>query len=242
MSSPAPSSNTPGKSREDRPTVLVVDDDQGLLRLVARTLDFEGFRALTASNGEEGFRRFREKPDACILDVRMPGMDGVELCRRIREVSSVPILMLTAADDERDAVGGLEAGADDYIRKPIGGGELIARLKAAMRRAEFPATHSARNTLVVGSLEIDFKQHLARINEEEIRLSTTEYRLITYLAENAGLVLTRDQLLQQVWGDGYEGENHLLNVTISRLRSRLPLPKDTIATVAGVGYRMRKSD
>jgi two-component system, OmpR family, KDP operon response regulator KdpE len=230
------------RSKQRRPTVLVVDDDQGLLRLVSRTLDLEGYDTVVANNGLQGYELLAEKPDAAILDVRMPLLDGVELCRRIRLSSSIPILMLTAADDETAAVSGLEAGADDYIRKPVGAGELVARLKAAMRRAMSSGARTEQRPLSVGDLEIDFKQRLARVNGAEIRLSATEYRLITYLAENAGIVLTRDQILRQVWGEGYEGENHLLNVTISRLRQRLPLPDGTIETIAGVGYRMRRPE
>jgi DNA-binding response OmpR family regulator len=232
----------PERNRQRRPTVLVVDDDQGLLRLVSRTLDLEGFDTIVASNGQRGYELLAEEPDAAILDVRMPVIDGVELCRRIRLTSSIPILMLTAVDDETDAISGLEAGADDYIRKPVGAGELVARLKAAMRRALTSGARSEQRPLKVGDLEIDFRQRLARVNGVEVRLSATEYRLITYLAENAGIVLTRDQILRQVWGDGYEGENHLLNVTISRLRQRLPLSEGTIETIAGVGYRMRKPE
>lgn len=230
------------RNRQRRPKVLVVDDDQGLLRLVSRTLELEGFDTMVASNGQQGYEFLGENPDAAILDVRMPLVDGVELCRRIRLTSSIPILMLTAADDETDAVSGLEAGADDYIRKPVGASELVARLKAAMRRALSSGARTETRPLTVGDLEVDFRQRLARVNGAEIRLSATEYRLITYLAENAGIVLTRDQILRQVWGDGYEGENHLLNVTISRLRQRLPLPDGTIETIAGVGYRMRKPE
>jgi DNA-binding response OmpR family regulator len=229
----------PAKTKS-RPLVLVVDDDVGLLRLVARTLDLEGFETLTAPNGIEGFKLFARQPDAVVLDVRMPGMDGVELCRRIRLTSQVPVLMLTAADDEADAVFGLEAGADDYIRKPVGAQELVARLKSAMRRAVATGARTEHPEVLVGPLRLDLAQRLAVVSGEEVKLSSTEYRLITYLAENAGLVLTRDQILQHVWGDGYEGENHLLNVTISRLRQRLPLPEGTIETVAGVGYRMKK--
>ncbi|MEX2238092.1 MAG: response regulator transcription factor [Dehalococcoidia bacterium] len=235
-----PSGNTRGKGGGSKPKVLVVDDDLGLLRLVSRTLELEGFECLKASNGEEGYRLFGHNPDAAILDVRMPGIDGIELCRRLRLVSSVPILMLTAADDESDAVAGLEAGADDYIRKPVGAGELVARLHAAMRRSQSSGGLEKQRTLKVNTLELDFNQRLARVKGEEIRLSTTEYRLITYLAENAGLVLTRAQILERVWGEGYEGENHLLNVTVSRLRQRLPLPDGTIETVPGIGYRMCK--
>ena len=228
------------KKKHRRPKVLVVDDDPGLLRLISRTLDLEGYDTLLASNGQQGYELLAQQPDAGIFDVRMPLVDGVELCRRTRMSSSMPILILTAADDESDAVAGLEAGADDYIRKPVGAAELVARLKAAMRRADSSGARSDQEPLAVGTLEIDFNQRLARVDGEEVRLSATEYRLITYLAENAGIVLTRDQILGEVWGDGYEGENHLLNVTISRLRQRLPLPEGTIETIAGVGYRMRK--
>ena len=228
--------------KDRRPKVLVVDDDQGLLRLISRTLDLEGYDTLVASNGQQGYELLSQKPDAAIFDVRMPLIDSVELCRRARLTSSIPILILTAADDESDAVAGLEAGADDYIRKPVGAGELVARLKAAMRRAMDSGARTEERPLRVGNLEIDFNQRLARVDGDEIRLSATEYRLITYLAENAGLVLTRDQILSQVWGDGYEGENHLLNVTISRLRQRLHLADGTIETMAGVGYRMHKPE
>jgi DNA-binding response OmpR family regulator len=230
------------REKHRRPKVLVVDDDQGLLRLVSRTLDLEGYDTVTASNGQQGYELLAEKPDAAILDVRMPILDGVELCRRVRQTSSMPILILTAADDESDAIAGLEAGADDYIRKPVGARELVARLKAAMRRATSSGARDEQRSLRVGSLEVDFNQRLARVDGEEVRLSATEYRLITYLAENAGIVLTRDQILGRVWGDGYQGENHLLNVTISRLRQRLPLPDGTIETIAGVGYRMRRPE
>ncbi|MPZ24544.1 MAG: response regulator [Dehalococcoidia bacterium] len=240
MSSPGSSGNTSSPIGNSRPSVLVVDDDLNLLRIVRKTLDLEGFETVTANNGDEGLRAFNKQFQAVILDVRMPGIDGVELCRRIRAASLVPVVMLTAADDESDAVAGLEAGADDYIRKPVGASELVARLKAAIRRSRGSPSQNAAPTVSVGPLEVDFNQRIARLNGEEIRLSITEYRLIAFLVENGGRVMPRDEILRNVWGDGYEGENHLLNVTISRMRGRLALPGGMLETVPGVGYRMNR--
>jgi DNA-binding response OmpR family regulator len=225
-------------------SVLVVDDDIRILRMMQRILELEGYRVLTASNGETALDIFvSEAPDLVLLDIMMPGMDGYTVCQRIREFSEAPIIIITAKGNVEEKVKGLNTGADDYVTKPFSSQELVARVMAVLRRARSwderpePAFH-------YDDLIVDFAHHRVTLAGQEVNLSATEYRLLSYLARNAGRVVTPDQILEKVWGEEYAGETHLLQVTIARLRQKLgddaKNPK-YILTKHGIGYMMAKA-
>jgi len=224
-------------------SVLVVDDDVHILRMTGRILELEGYRVLTASNGEIALDIFdKETPDLVLLDIMMPGMDGYTVCQRIREFSQIPIIMVTAKGNDEEKVQGLDAGADDYVTKPFSSKELAARVRAVLRRAtlwdERPEPAFCSNELVV-----DFASHRVTLTGGELDLTATEYRILSYLARNAGRVLTPDQILEKVWGEEYIGETHLLQVNIARLRQKLGDDAKNpryILTRPGIGYSMMK--
>lgn len=225
-------------------SVLVVDDDVHMLRLLRRILELEGYHVVAAADGEAALDVFdEENPDLVLLDVLMRGMDGCTVCRRIREFSQIPIIMVTVRDNEEDKLEGLGAGADDYVTKPFASKELTARVKAVLRRTKLwderpkPAFHS-------GDLIVDFTRRRVTLGGQEVNLTATEYKLLSYLARNAGRVLTPNQILEMVWGEEYADESHVLRVTVSRLRQKLgdnaKEPK-LIATKVGIGYMFLKS-
>jgi DNA-binding response OmpR family regulator len=223
--------------------ILVVDDEMRTLRMIKHMLELEGYQVITAINGATALNTFElEAPDLVLLDILIPSPDGVEVCRRIREFSQVPIIMVTCKDSEMDKIEGLDAGADDYITKPFTAGELTARVRAALRRTRLwderpaPAFH-------LDDLEIDFTSHRVTVGGKEKRLTATEYRLLSYLAQNRGRILTLDAILTHVWGEGYYGEIHLLQATVARLRRNLgddPKNPKYILTRPGMGYIMTK--
>ena len=217
-------------------TVVVVEDDQNIADLVEMYLRQEGFRVVQAGTGERAIHAVRDnRPRMVILDVGLPGgMDGLEVCRRLRAGGDVPILMLTARDGEIDRVLGLELGADDYLTKPFAPRELVARVKAILRRTDGPRN---ADVLLAGDVEVDVKRREARRNGEVIPLAAREFDLLRDLAENAGLALTRQQLLDGVWGHGWFGDERTVDVHVGQLRKKLGagLP---LATVWGVGYRL----
>jgi DNA-binding response OmpR family regulator len=219
-------------------TVVVVEDDRNIADLVELYLRQEGFRVVQASTGEQGIEAVRnQRPRMVILDVGLPGgMDGLEVCRRLRAATDVPILMLTARDGEIDRVLGLELGADDYVTKPFAPRELVARVKAILRRTDGPRGGDA-DVLLAGDIEVDVKRREARRNGEVVALATREFDLLRYLAENAGLALTRQQLLDGVWGHGWYGDERTVDVHVRQLRKKLG-PGLPLATVWGVGYRL----
>lgn len=226
-------------------TILTVDDDPQLLRLVSRNLQLEGYDVLMASDGLEAMD-FVEKsiPDLILLDVMMPRLDGFSVCQKVREFSSVPIIILTARGQDQDKIRGLDLGADDYLTKPFSIEELMARVRAVLRRSQLSAsdnTQGLRSQVEIGELTIDLAQHQAYVQERPIILTPIEYRLLTYLAQNAGRVVTQDMLLEHVWGSEYMGESHLLQVNINRLRRKLEQESNGgkyIVTKMGVGYMM----
>ena len=202
-------------------TVLTADDDPQLLRLVARNLELEDYQVLVASDGQQALEQIEQHaPDLVLLDVMMPRMDGFTVCQRVREFSAVPIIIVTARGQDQDKVRGLDLGADDYLTKPFSIQELLARVRAVLRRAHFTASEQghALGAATIGELSIDFAQHLVRMGGREIELTPTEYRILAYLAQNSGRVMTQDLLLEQIWGTVYVGEGHLLQVNINRLR------------------------
>ncbi len=223
-------------------TIVTADDDPQLLRLVMRNLQLEGYDVLMASDGLQALELIEaHQPDLVLLDVMMPKMDGFTVCQRVREFSSVPVIMLTARGQEQDKVRGLDIGADDYLTKPFSVDELLARVRAVLRRAQFLANdrNAEVQTTTIGDLTIDFTQHLVTMAGREVTLTPTEYRIISYLAQNAGRVVTQDLLLEHVWGAEYIGESHMLQVNINRLRRKLeadPTRPHYILTKVGIGY------
>jgi two-component system, OmpR family, KDP operon response regulator KdpE len=225
-------------------TVIVADDDPRLLRLVQFNLQQAGYRVITASDGNRALRLAEnENPDLLLLDVRMPLMDGLEVCRRVRNFSTVPIIMVTAKDSEEDKVAGLDAGADDYLTKPFGAPELMARVRAVVRRAKLYSGDTAEPVFESGDLKVDFAQQLASLSDKPVNLTPTEYRIVAYLARNAGRVVTQADLLTKVWGPEYESEAHLLRVNIARLRQKIEQDAGTprhVITRPGIGYYLAK--
>lgn len=228
---------------EKKGRIVTADDDPQLLRLIARNLEFEGYEVGTASNGQLALEQIeRINPDLVLLDVMMPQMDGFTVCQRVREFSSVPIIIVTARGQDQDKIKGLDLGADDYLTKPFSVDELLARVRAVLRRTQSP-THDLApgraSTTTVGELTIDYAQHLVTFAGRELTLTPTEYRLLAYLAQNVGRVLTQDLLLEHVWGVDYLGESHMLQVNINRLRRKVeadPAHPQYLKTKAGIGY------
>ncbi|OIP03658.1 MAG: DNA-binding response regulator [Armatimonadetes bacterium CG_4_10_14_3_um_filter_66_18] len=218
--------------------VLVVDDEERLAKTIAYNLRAEGHEVVVAHDGESALEVFRtEHPDLVVLDLMLPRRSGVEVCRLVREESSVPILMLTAKAGESDKVTGLELGADDYVTKPFGMRELMARVKALLRRADVRAAQVIR----LGDLVLDLDRHEVRLREAVVPLPPKEFDLLTLLARNAGRAVRRETLLRQVWGDDFFGDRHTLDVHIRWLREKVEedasQPK-RVTTVRGVGYRL----
>jgi DNA-binding response OmpR family regulator len=221
--------------------ILVVEDEPEFAALLRLWIERSGYRAAVAGTGQDALRAFYEsRPDLVILDVSLPGLDGWQVMERIREFSRVPILLVTARSGEADKVRGLRFGADDYITKPLSFPELIARVEAALRRstaASEPPTRRLRHR----ELTIDLDDHRVYFKGEEVRLTPTEFRLLAYLVEHAGQLVTHRQVLQAVWGAGYSGDVHLLRMTIRNLRTKLDTlapGQSYIATEYGLGYRL----
>ena len=224
-------------------TILVADDDPQLLRLMTRNLQFEGYEVLPVSDGQQAFEQIEtQRPDLVLLDVMMPKMDGFTVCHRVREFSAVPIIIVTARGQDQDKIRGLDLGADDYLTKPFSVDELLARVRAVLRRAQFTSidqTRVPRTTTTIGDLTIDYAQHLVRMVGQEVGLTPIEFRMLAYLAQNAGRVVTQDLLLEHVWGTEYVGESHMLQVNINRLRRKLEADSARpryILTKVGIGY------
>lgn len=224
--------------------VLVVDDDVRMLRMMKRMLELEGFQATIANNGETALKAFeKETPDLVLLDLMMPDMDGYTVCQRIREFSPVPIIMVTARGDDKEKVAGLNIGADDYVTKPFSASELAARVRAVLRRIGSQESH-AETVFQYKDLVIDYTSHRAMVNNNELKLTSTEYKLLSYISLNAGRVITPDQLLHKVWGEEYIGAPHLLQVNIARLRKKIGDDAKKpiyIVTRPGIGYIMAKT-
>ena len=223
--------------------ILVVDDEASIVTMLAYNLKKEGYDVVTAEDGEVALEKFEsEKPDLLLLDIMMPKMDGYEVCRKIREKSNVPIIMLTARVDEVDKVVGLEMGADDYVTKPFGNRELIARVKANLRRSDIaPVTNNEKdgNNQVYGDLNIDFDRYEVTKRGEVINLTLREFELLTFLATQTPTIFTRENLLEKVWGYEYFGDVRAVDVTIRRLREKIeddPSKPKYIVTKRGVGY------
>lgn len=220
--------------------ILIVDDEPQILRALRAGLAAQGYEVIGASDGEEALdKASTELPDAVILDLNLPRKSGLEVCRELRQWSAVPIIVLSVRDAERDKVTALDLGADDYLTKPFGTDELLARLRVALRHAE--AREGAGEPVVrAGNVVIDLARHIVQRGEEEVHLTATEYNLLAYLATKAGRVLTHTQIMEHVWGAGYESETQNLRVYISQLRRKLDpdsLQPQMITTEPGIGYR-----
>lgn len=222
-------------------TILVADDDPQLLRLITRNLQLEGYEVLAASDGQQALTQIEQQtPALVLLDVMMPKLDGFSVTQRVRNFSSVPIIIVTARGQDQDKIRGLDLGADDYLTKPFSIDELLARVRAVLRRAEFsPKEQAWQTSLTIGDLTIDATQHLVMLAGKEVPVTPTEYRILAYLAQHVGRIVTQDMLLQYVWGAEYLGESHMLQVNINRLRRKLEADvahSCRIQTKIGVGY------
>ncbi len=226
---------------EQKRQILVVDDETRMVRFVRMNLELEGFRVSSASSGLEALDKVREDlPDLVILDVMMPDMDGFETLERLRQVSNVPVIMLTVKAEEEDKVRGLELGADDYVTKPFSPRELVSRVKAALRRADMPTPAQKTLTVIDDDLAVDFERRVVIVRGEPVRLRPTEYRLLYHLVNNAGWVMTHETLLSKVWGYEYRDDTQLLRLYITYLRQKIePDPSNPryIFNERGVGYR-----
>ena len=224
----------------DAGTIVVVEDDRHIADLVELYLRQEGFRVVQAADGQRGLDAVRDQhPRMVILDVGLPAVDGLEVCRRLRAAGDIPILMLTARDGEIDRVLGLEMGADDYVVKPFSPRELVARVRAILRRAD-SGGHSGQGgpgVLQAGDVEVDVGRREARVDGAVVPLATREFDLLRYLAENAGLALSRQQILDAVWGAGWYGDERTIDVHVGQLRKKLGTGLG-LATVWGIGYRL----
>ena len=222
--------------------ILVVDDEPLYLRLLKVNLEAEGYEVITAYNGEEALETLSQiKPDLIILDVMMPKLDGITTCIRIRQFSNVPIILLTALGEEQDRVNGLNIGADDYVVKPFSATELVARVRAVLRRVKnVPESIEAR-LFTHGNLRIDIAKAEVWKEDKQIYLSATEYKLLIFFAHHVGQVLTAEELLEATWGASYKDEKEILWVSIARLRQKLeenPHSPEHIVTRTGLGYQM----
>ncbi len=221
--------------------ILVVDDEERMVRFIRLNLEHDGFQVIEAYRGIEAIQRMRDSlPDLILLDVMMPDLDGFEVLKMIREISSVPVIMLTAKGEEDDRVRGLELGADDYVTKPFSPRELVSRVKAVLRRNESAAGGIRGLIEVDDRLKIDFDRREVWVGGELVKLRPTEYRLLFHLVQNAGWVVTHDQLLAKVWGYEYRDEPHYVRLYINYLRQKLekdPANPQYILTERGVGYR-----
>jgi len=224
-----------------RRRILVVDDEERMVRFIRMNLEHDGFQVSEAFNGKEATQKLRDvTPDLILLDIMMPDLDGFEVLETVREISTVPVIMLTAKGEEDDRVRGLELGADDYITKPFSPRELVSRVKAVLRRTE-GATGSMHGLLEIDDrLKVDFDRREIWLQGKLVKLRPTEYRLLFHLVQNAGWVVSHDQLLQKVWGYEYRDEPHYVRLYINYLRQKLekdPANPKYILTERGVGYR-----
>lgn len=220
--------------------VLVIDDETSIRRYLRAALSAQGFAIYEAANGQEAINAvIAHHPDIIILDLGLPDFDGIEVTRRLREWTQIPIIILSVREAENDKIAALDAGADDYLTKPFGTGELMARMRVALRRQ---MNQSDDPVFQVDDLKIDVSRRLVTVNENQISLTPTEYEILRLLLQHAGKVLTHRQLLRQVWGSAYESEMHILRVNISNLRRKIeadPSRPHYLLTEPGVGYRLR---
>lgn len=228
----------PGRGGRD--TILVVDDEKRIIDLARMYLEQDGFRVTSATNGTAAKRMIlADKPNLVVLDLMLPGMDGLEVCRRVREESDVPIIMLTARNDDIDKIVGLELGADDYLTKPFNPSELVARIRAILRRADRnPQRDEAPPPIHIGNLHIDALGRRVEVAGNAVDLRMKEFDLLRTLADSKGIVFSRERLLEVVWGYDFAGETRTVDVHIAHLRHKLRGMDPTIDTIWGVGYKL----
>ena len=225
-------------------TLLFIEDDEAIRTALQLVLEDEGYEVAVAGDGETGIKMFGQlAPDLVLLDLRLPDISGFEVCRAIRRTSITPIIMVTAQTDTSDLVNGFDAGADDYVTKPVVPKELAARIRAALRRTQTsdPSPSNAKSLDKIGDVEIDRNMSIVRKNGLEVALTKTEYRLLVEFADHPGMVLSRDQLLERVWGYEYLGDSRLVDAHVRRLRVKVetqPEEPTMIVTVRGMGYRL----
>jgi two-component system alkaline phosphatase synthesis response regulator PhoP len=225
--------------------ILVVEDEQDILQLVQLYLEKEGFRSITAMNGIEALKKItQEKPDLVVLDLMLPEMDGLEVCKRLRsvpETAMLPILMLTAKAEESDTIVGLELGADDYVTKPFSPKALVARVKALLRRVE-RAPSSGPDLYCYGTLTMNLVRHEVSLGTQEVPLTAKEFGLLEHFLRHRGRVLTREVLLNAVWGYDYYGTTRTVDVHVRRLKQKLPILEEAIVSVKALGYKLKDLD
>jgi DNA-binding response OmpR family regulator len=226
--------------------VLIVDDDPAIRKFIRANLEARNYQVFLAADGEEAIKVIEtELPDLVLLDIMMPKVDGLEVCRRIRVWSEIPIIILSAREGEMDKVRCLECGADDYLTKPFSLRELLARIKAVLRRSPDNAENVMQSRYCHGDLEVDLGKNRVILEGQDITLTKTEFKILSYLVVNAGRVITPDQILSKIWGEDYIGDNHMVQVFIARLRKRL---KDDskeskyIETRSGIGYTIKSAN
>jgi two-component system KDP operon response regulator KdpE len=223
-------------------TILIIDDEPKIVRFIKTSLSLAGYNLLTASTGQSALAQYeQEQPDLIILDLGLPDVDGFDVLREVRSYSTVPVIILTARDDEKDKVRGLELGADDYLTKPFGARELEARIQAVLRRVEWSPQPNDVAEFSLNDLYVDFRRRKVRMRTDEVHLTPTEYELLRMLIQHLGQVLLHGDLLSRVWGEEYRNDLAILRVNISRLRQKLeedPRHPRYVMTVPGVGYTM----
>ncbi len=223
------------------PRILAVDDEQNILELIKLYLEREGFQIETANRGFDALQKISTfNPDLCLLDLMLPDIDGFEVCRQIRSKSKVPIIMLTARKEDIDKIVGLELGADDYLTKPFNPRELIARVRAVLRR--YQSGPVSGDIIELGKLRIDLSRHEASIAGKIINLRTKEFELLAHFMQNSGIVFSRDKLLETVWGFDFYGETRTVDVHINHLREKLAGSHVNIETLRGIGYKLTISE
>jgi DNA-binding response OmpR family regulator len=231
---------------EGSPRILLVDDEPAVQTLLTYPLAKDGYEVVSAVDGREALERFAEQRfDLVVLDIMLPKLDGIEVCRRLRTRSQVPIIMLTAKDDEIDKVVGLEMGADDYITKPFSVREFRSRVRAALRRAEMGGGQTGDEPIFAGDLEVDLERRAVKMRDSQVKLTYVEFEVLTALASAPGRVFTRETLLGRIWGDSKYRDPRTIDVHIRHLREKLerdPRRPEYLFTVRGVGYRFRDGD
>ncbi len=226
------------------PRILVVEDNRAIADLVGLYLRHDGHQVTAIANGLDALARFESDPaafDLIVLDLMLPGLDGRGLCRRVRDHSDVPILMLTALDDDRDKLHGFDLGADDYLTKPFNPKEFVARVRAILRRAATRSSATGTSGLTIGNIVLDLERRTLTVTGREVPLRTKEFDLLAVFAEHLGIVLSRDRLLERVWAGEFDGDTRTIDVHISRLREKLASAGASVAieTIRSVGYRLR---
>jgi two-component system KDP operon response regulator KdpE len=224
------------------PAVVLIEDEPQIRRFLRATLATQGYRLFEATTGADGIVEVGSRlPDVVVVDLGLPDMDGLDVIRRLREWTTVPIIVLSARGQEQDKVAALDAGADDYVSKPFGAGELMARIRVALRHTTGASHEGGEASFKVGELQIDFVRRHVRIGAREVRLTPIEYKLLTTLAHNAGKVVTHQQLLREVWGPSHTDQSHYVRVYMAQLRHKLeaePARPRYLLTEPGVGYRL----